>query len=493
MSTMTNDSRQIARHKTAIRRPSFSLPIKCLLRDSLLDESKSLFDYGCGHGVDLRLLADLKINADGWDPTFQPKTKKRQADVVNIGYVINVIEDPSERRLALLNAWQLCNQLLVVAAQVELAAPNKEQEQFSDGIRTSRGTFQKYYSQLELRLFLEVELQTDAIPAAPGVFYVFKDETAKQQFVSNRYHRRISVPKRHVSETLYEDNRELLDLLMEWLTNYGRLPLPGEFVQEQNVLQRFGSLKKAFKVIQRATDNEPWEEIARKRKDDLLVYLALARFKKRPSFSVLPRIIQNDIKVFLGGYKDACDRADELLFRAGDPSAIDEACYGSAVGQLVENALIVHRSTLNQLNPILRIYEGCAKTLLGEIDDANVIKLHRYSGKVSYLTYADFETVGHPTLRERLKINLRTCSVDVYNYGDWDDPPILFRKEKLLSPEHKLYRSASSLTQQEVKANLLDCNELLDTLKSWNKRLLQSGYDVRGHRLLRLKKSGHDK
>jgi hypothetical protein len=46
----------IARHKTAIRRPSYSLPIKCLLRDGLIYAETSVFDYGCGHGQDIELL-----------------------------------------------------------------------------------------------------------------------------------------------------------------------------------------------------------------------------------------------------------------------------------------------------------------------------------------------------------------------------------------------------------------------------------------------------
>src|SRR5690606_5149408 len=102
------------------------LPVKCLLRDGLLDSSRTLFDYGCGHGQDLKLLSDMDIAANGWDPVFQPTQKKHSADVVNIGYVINVIEDPHERASALRCAWDLCERLLVVAAQVEFAAPDKE-------------------------------------------------------------------------------------------------------------------------------------------------------------------------------------------------------------------------------------------------------------------------------------------------------------------------------------------------------------------------------
>src|SRR5205085_7662674 len=91
----------IHRHKTAIRRPSLSLPVKCLLRDGLFDASKRLFDYGCGHGRDIALLRDMGIGCDGWDPAHRAEVERERAEVVNLGYVINVIEDPEERVQAL--------------------------------------------------------------------------------------------------------------------------------------------------------------------------------------------------------------------------------------------------------------------------------------------------------------------------------------------------------------------------------------------------------
>ena len=94
---LQSDLSPIQRHRTAIRRPGFSLPVSCLLRDGLLDASKTLFDYGCGRGQDLLLLRGAGIACDGWDPAHRPAAERRPADVVNLGYVINVIEDPRER------------------------------------------------------------------------------------------------------------------------------------------------------------------------------------------------------------------------------------------------------------------------------------------------------------------------------------------------------------------------------------------------------------
>lgn len=66
------------------------MPIKCLLRDRLFDPADSLFDYGCGHGDDLRRLQALGYDCDGWDPVHRPESLPRPADIVNLGFVLNV-------------------------------------------------------------------------------------------------------------------------------------------------------------------------------------------------------------------------------------------------------------------------------------------------------------------------------------------------------------------------------------------------------------------
>ena len=100
---------------------------------------------------------------------------------------------------------------------------------------------------------------------------------------------------------------------MEVSAALGRLPDPTEFAGTRAVVERFGSLKRAFAVIRRITDAELWESIARRRREDMLVYLALARFRKRPRLSQLPLTLQRDMKAFFGAYARACAEADALL------------------------------------------------------------------------------------------------------------------------------------------------------------------------------------
>jgi hypothetical protein len=131
----------IARHKAAIRRGEPSLPLKCMMRDGILDQTKSLFDYGCGHGEDIAYAMDLGANATGWDPVFCPVEEKSASDIVNLGYVLNVIEDVRERGETLKEAWRLCRKVLTVAARITARGRGKSEIEYGDGVVTQIGTF----------------------------------------------------------------------------------------------------------------------------------------------------------------------------------------------------------------------------------------------------------------------------------------------------------------------------------------------------------------
>jgi DNA phosphorothioation-associated putative methyltransferase len=272
---------------------------------------------------------------------------------------------------------------------------------------------------------------------------------------------------------------------MRTIEQLGRLPEPSEFHLAKEVTQRFDSLKRAFAIIRRVTGEEAWRAIATERRDDLLVYLALSRFRRRPRFGELPPSLQRDIRVFFGTYTKACIEADAILFQAGESEAVDHACQQSGIGKLLPNALYVHKSALGSLTPLLRVYEGCARAYLGELSDTNIIKIHRFSGKLSYLEYPDFETTPHPVLARSYKLAMRTQYLDVYDYTSTSNPPVLHRKEAFLEPEHPLYSKFARLTQQEARRGLLDDSQLIGTKDRWEARLREGGFVFRGHRLMR--------
>ena len=475
---------RIKRHKAAIKRSDYSRPVKCLWRDRMITPDRTLFDYGCGHGDDLAGLRQDGVDCEGFDPVFRPDVLPQQADIVNIGYVLNVIEDLDERRSTLRKAWLLTTRMLCVAARVVMGESSGREVEYGDGLVTSIGTFQKYYTQAELREYIEDTTGEEALPAAPGVFYVFRDEELKSQFLSNRVRRSIAVPRMRIAEARFEEHKDILEPLIATVLSLGRLPAEDEFEHAPAVVEVFGSLQRAFALVKKVTAQEDWDSIHTARVEDLTVYLALSKFGKRPKMVHLPKRTQRDIRTFFGSYKRACESADALLFAAGDPNAIDEACRASKLGRLTSNALWLDRDAVASLAPILRIYEGCARAYLGSMDDMSIVKLHRFSGKVSYLSCEDFERDAHPAITSTVKLSLRTLRLDYFDQSDSVNPLLLDQKERMVTEEHRLRSKFERLSRQEFKHGLLDNETDILSRRQWEERFNLLGLTHRGHRLL---------
>ena len=107
----------IERHRTAITRTDLSRPVRLALEDGLITRETSVFDYGCGRGTDILHLQHREIACQGWDPAYFPDNERTPADIVNLGYVVNVIENPRERTDALRRAWALARKVLIVSAR----------------------------------------------------------------------------------------------------------------------------------------------------------------------------------------------------------------------------------------------------------------------------------------------------------------------------------------------------------------------------------------
>ena len=285
---------QASRHLTALVRYGFSAPVQSLARHGFLDGSYRLFDYGCGRGDDVRGLLENGLTAAGWDPFHAADNPIHAADIVNLGFVINVIEDFDERIDALTRAWSLTEHLLVVS--VMLANQNDPRgQQFRDGIMTQRGTFQKYFSQSEIKGFLEQVLEEEAIPVAPGVLYVFRDKDAEQRFLldrdrskinrlrqpSSRLREKEKRIRRNRAAERYDAYREPLDRLWDlWLT-LGRKPDKSEVDDLVVLTEGFGSLSKALRFLEERGDQAEIERASASRVADLEVYFALNQFEQR--------------------------------------------------------------------------------------------------------------------------------------------------------------------------------------------------------------------
>ncbi|WP_462331252.1 DNA phosphorothioation-associated putative methyltransferase, partial [Thiohalocapsa halophila] len=335
------DGWSAARHRTALSRYGFSAPLQSLARNGLLDGSLSLFDYGCGRGDDLRGLSENGIDARGWDPYFVPDEPVVAADIVNLGFVINVIEDFDERLEALTRAWSLARTLLVVS--VMLANQNDPRGQrFRDGVMTRRGTFQKYYTQAEIKAFLEEVLDEEAIPIAPGVHYIFRDKDAEQRLLVNRYRGRRNLlrlpprpdadgperPSRNRALEKYQAHQEILERLWALRLDSGRDPDKTETPDQLTLTEAFGSVPKALRFIVARKADELGEDAVRAtlersaeaRRDDLLVYFALDQFGRRKPYKHLEPGLKRDIKAFFGDYTAARAQGLALLMQIANSS-----------------------------------------------------------------------------------------------------------------------------------------------------------------------------
>jgi DNA phosphorothioation-associated putative methyltransferase len=482
---MTPALQDIPRHKTAIGRVTLSRPVKLALADGLIDSETPLFDYGCGRGDDIRILSVMGYSGSGWDPVHRPDAAMQPAPIVNLGYVVNVIENPAERQHTLRHAWQLAGRVLIVSARLSAeSALMTEAEAFADGYVTSRGTFQKLFEQHELKTWIDQALETAAVPAGPGVFYAFRDPDQRAAFVASRYRREIVVPRLTRSVDRFENYKALLQPLMDFFAARGRLPDPDELPETAAVITALGSLKRAFRLIQSATGAEAWAEIAAKRAQDLLIYLALARFDRRPKLNHLPLPLQRDIKALFPFYAQACKEADALLFSVGRTEQVNAACSASLVGKKTPEALYVHVSAIDQLPPSLRVFEGCARAYIGRVEGANLVKLNRLEPRISYLSYPAFEDDPHPALAQSLSVHLQTFRVRTRDYTDIPNPPVLHRKETFLPAEHPLRAKFARLTAAEESKGLLDQGNRIGTRNQWEKTLAEKGLTLRGHRLL---------
>jgi len=422
---------KIKRHRAAMVRNRLSRPVRLVLEADLFEAEMSFFDYGCGHGLDVEIIKEKGFISDGWDPFYQPHNPLKKADIVNLGYIINVIENVTERREALLKAWSLTQEILIVSAQVLIDDRTSGYMIYGDGIVTERNTFQKYYEQEELKNYIEQVLEEEAIPIGLGVFLVFRNPEKANNFKVSRFHSRVKAPRILTPVKKFADYEELLKPLMNFYSERGRLPQKGELPQEEEIKTEFRTYRQAFKVILQVTDEREWEKIEDQRRQDILLYLALSHFEKRPTLRQLSPLLKNDIKTLFGSYQGACFLADEMLISVGNLGIIRKVCEVMEFGKLFEKSYLVHIDTLEDLPTLLRLYEGCASRTIGRMESANLIRFHLNIPSISYLYVPNFDKEKEPILSSTMTIDLQDLRVKYRNYNNEPNPPTVKDKEKL--------------------------------------------------------------
>jgi DNA phosphorothioation-associated putative methyltransferase len=510
------DQSQINRHLTALSRNNLSAPIQLLISHGLINQDISVFDYGCGRGDDVRGLIEIKVKCAGWDPHYANGDPLVSSEIVNLGFVVNVIEDIDERSVAVKNAFSLAKTALVVS--VMLMNNDRPGKPYLDGFLTSRNTFQKYFSQEQLKEYLKSELDQDPVMIGPGIALIFKDQDAEQRFLLSRYRSsnvarrlltarisprakprqindRIKVPRLSKAEREFIELRNLLDELWALSLDLGRFPEAHEIPQISDVLEKI-SLTRAYRLIRTHYDMTLFDKAAETRSDEIKLFIASLQFGRQEPYRQLEPKLRFDIRYFFGDFKTATNAALKLLLDSGKTENILDACKVAAadgIGWLEEeHSLQLHISMVERLPVVLRAYIGCGLLLWDNISSIQLIKIHVRSGKLTLLNYEHFDTHPIPLLLKRVKVNIRKLDYDVFDYQlpQYPPSPLLF-KSRYMHEDMPGYAEQAAFDESLEATQILDKFEFHPTQEQIEVALEKMRFEIFEGKLVRSTKIPH--
>lgn len=159
---ISNSESLIMSGKTAMHRSEPSLPAKIIVEQNLVEGR--LFDWGCGHGADLKFFQDSGIEVSGWDPNFlsnKPPSSYPPGNFswVYCGFVLNTLISPEERKAVIQDIFDFLptggHLAISVRSKGEIENVRKPTwKACGDGWVTSKNTFQKGFLAQELSTLL---------------------------------------------------------------------------------------------------------------------------------------------------------------------------------------------------------------------------------------------------------------------------------------------------------------------------------------------------
>jgi len=386
---------RIERHRTAIRRTTLSRPVNILVDSGLLSPEVTFLDYGCGLGDDVRLLQRHGYQANGWDPYYAPDGPRTNHDIVNLGFVLNVIEHPDERAETLRAAFSMADKCLAVAVMPDINANRPDGVPFRDGLVTNRTTFQRLYTQEQLSNYIQQTLNADAVSISPGIALVFKSSVLRNSFRYRRLQGQregidLSAPINTVVASQVDEI--VLRHPNEWneyvqiVADRGRPPdvLESRFVAL--CAQSRIKLEYAFERARLHLGAEKINAAAQKSKDAIVVLLAMSQFNSKIGFSELPEELQKDVRMLFGSMKNAIAQARDALLSVADLSLRNEAVVAAGLSiDPHDDHLMIDSDVISSLPIPLRLYVELGSLFLGSPEEAERIKIHLRSNKLTFL------------------------------------------------------------------------------------------------------------
>ena len=429
--------------------------------------------------------------------------------------MVNVIEDAAERVEAITRAFQLTRNVLSIG--VMLYGGDLPGKPYRDGFLTSRNTFQKYFSQTEIKDYIEQVLHRNAFMVGPGVALVFASTEAEQRFSAARYRRKnvalrllTSRPPRSLKPRVNREVKERqprpphlsqaeqqlaaarphLDELWATTLDLGRLPEADEVANDAAVDLALGGLPKALRLMSRHYDHSMLEAAANARADDVRLLMATQQFAKCPAYRHLEPRLQRDIKAFFGDYRAAQAAGLKLLLDAGDAAKILAACQLAATQGLGwldgEHSLQLHISLVERLPALLRAYVTCGLIIWDALSEVQLVKIHIGSGKLTLMEFEAFDEDPLPRLRRRIKVIVRKLDCDVFEYGSAAYPkPLLYRKSRYLHEDQLGYAEQLAFDESLDRLGALGDAEFGPTPEALSQLLESKRLAIEGMRLTR--------
>ena len=432
---------EVRRDRTAIARSDLSRPVQLLIGSGVLAPERTFFDYGCGLGDDVRFLKSLGYAAHGWDPAHRPDETLRQAAVVNLGYVLNVIERPAERIRALRRAFDLSETCLCVSVLIGSGSYAGEVQTYGDGVLTSRNTFQRYYQQEEVAKYLQEALGIVPIPLEAGVFLIFRRSEDAHAFLLNRLQRSVplihGVPRQRkrllraaLLGAFQTEHKADWAAYAEFVTVHGRPPAGAELSALQTAAEHGLAPTDLWEAAANEVPESQLNELRRLRTNQYIVFMAICRFRGVPKLGELSVTARFDIRFHFRSYSHLKELSNKHLYTAGDNEKVAKLCEDAPVGVNTADGYFVARRDLPQLDPTLQIYARLGELFFGDLDRMDVVKIHKTSPRLSLFSLTDLNDVA-PRLKSRVKIDLQGQQVRFFDHATNAEPEVLMGKQLL--------------------------------------------------------------
>jgi len=254
------------------------------------------------------------------------------------------------------------------------------------------------------------------------------------------------------------------------------------------VVDIFGSAKKLFNLLMTSERKEQFEQAKILRQEDYLVYFALGLFSKRLPYRNMSEEKKRDIKALFLSINSGREEAKELLFQIANNEILQDAALKASkyIPSIynVNHSLLLNAKYINELPVILRVYVGAAAVMYGDWNEADVIKIHLTSGKVTFMVYDDFYNKAVPRITERVKVKLAQQDIDYFDYVNEIKRPPLLNKHEFMDKKDEKYKDQERLDRKLIQLGVVQSSgEQHMSINEFNGKLSTLNKEIKGYRI----------